>query len=162
MPRLNRDPPTGGDDYVESDDPHRHAEMQWGHVTAHIYCLRTIPLRLLDVGVAKHQLDRPNIHTVREESTGSFVTYVPLLDGHAGDISSRGSRAQSRQWVPGSRWCASVRLASCRRSKRARGRVVCRCLEWPHAVSGFILSAATLTNRSGGEVLLLLPTGRAA
>jgi hypothetical protein len=60
MPRLNRDPPTGGDDYVESDDPHRHAEMQWGHVTAHIYCLRTIPLMCcstLDVFARRFELE---------------------------------------------------------------------------------------------------------
>jgi hypothetical protein len=35
-----------------------------------------VPLRLLDVGMAEHQLDRADVHVLREEATRALVTQV--------------------------------------------------------------------------------------
>jgi hypothetical protein len=35
-----------------------------------------VPLRLLDVGVAEHQLDRADVHSIAQEPTGALVTEV--------------------------------------------------------------------------------------
>ena len=65
-------------------------------------------------------------------------------------VTSRDEKVDCRAFVADcrARWNASVRLVMCRPQSSA-GRVVCRCLEWPQAVSGFLKSAATLTKRSG-------------
>jgi hypothetical protein len=42
----------------------------------------------------------------------------------------------TRVGFPGPRWCTSLRLTSCRTAVTRAGRSVCRCLEWPQAVSG--------------------------
>jgi hypothetical protein len=36
-----------------------------------------VPLRLLDVGVAEHQLNRANVDTVRQQAAGAFVPLMP-------------------------------------------------------------------------------------
>ena len=66
------------------------------------------------------------------------------------DLSCRGSRAQGLLcWFPVPRWCASGAAGHVAEPQSSASRVVCRCPEWPQAVSGVLKSAATLTNRSG-------------
>ena len=52
-------------------------------------------------------------------------------------------------WFPVPRWCASGAAGYVAKPQSSASRVVCRCREWPQAVSGVLQSAATLTNRSG-------------
>jgi hypothetical protein len=50
------------------DTGHRPAKFFIGDVQ--------VPLRLLDVGVPEHQLNRANVHSVAQEAAGPFVTEV--------------------------------------------------------------------------------------
>ena len=36
-----------------------------------------VPLRLLDVGMPEHQLNRADVHTVGEQTAGAFMTLMP-------------------------------------------------------------------------------------
>ena len=71
--------------------------------------------------------------------------------GDASEISRRGNRSQGLQrGVP--RLSVARFVAAGNVPNRGDERVVavCRCLEWPQAVSGCLSLAATLTNRPGG------------
>ena len=84
---------------------------------------------------------------------------VPVTLGRALVTRKIARRAFSVDF-PGPRWCASLRLTLSRTAVE-RSRVVCRCLEWPQAVSGFLKSAATLPTVPV-RALLAVPCGRRA
>jgi hypothetical protein len=60
-------------------------------------------------------------------------------------------------WFPVPRWCAAGAAGYVAEPQSSGSRVVCRCPEWPQAVSGFLQPAATLTNRSGKGASCLCP-----
>jgi hypothetical protein len=47
-----------------------------GHRLPQLFGDGQVPLRLLDVGVAEHQLDRPDVHSIAQEPAGALVTEV--------------------------------------------------------------------------------------
>ena len=51
-------------------------------------------------------------------------------------------------WFPVPRWCAAGAAGHVAEPQSSASRVVCRCPQWPQAVSDVLKSAATLTNRS--------------
>jgi hypothetical protein len=70
---FSRTKPTKSDDRLQlsaalPESRHRAAELFIRDVQ--------VPLRLLDVGVPEHQLDRADVHSVGEEPAGSFVTKI--------------------------------------------------------------------------------------